>query len=315
MSTRVCDHFELSGNQDLVESARSLSVITDFDKHSCALYMQKYVDVLADEGVDYLLRKVIVDRGGLLSKHLDEKRLPAEVEIKDKVLEILALLGEKALEASKVMRKLQSEEYSDTSDVGRKVDCLFAMQGVELSNIEFKHQGATTRDLAIQNRKNVRLARCIQEAHTTYGVKDPSVLIADIFGKLKFFGVTNATPFRPLNRFVGVFYQVKPMDDIVIAGKVTSALVHLPRTAGELEAFLQDSSLAIIWNFMSYLETQGPKVIRAKDRFELAEKKMTLDGALSMTGRGNPPPRNRTFQHNVTLTPTKKRTWTMTIIS
>jgi len=79
---------------------------------------------------------------------------------------------------------MQSNEYSDTSDSGRKVDCLFMMQGAELSNVEFKHAETCVKELAIQNRKNVRLARCIQEAHATYGVKDPSILMADIFGRL-----------------------------------------------------------------------------------------------------------------------------------
>ncbi|KAG0307107.1 hypothetical protein BGZ98_001046 [Dissophora globulifera] len=327
MSRRVCDHFDMCDDLDLVKKARSLTLIADLEKHPSASYMQRYVDTLAEKGVEYLHKKIVVDRGALLGKYMDEEYLPAQAQVEDKVLRILTYLcefvihppflaasplendclhvwasifgiladkvslhtGEKALEASKVMRKLQSTEYSDTSDAGRKVDCLFMMQGVELSNIEFKHQDASARDLAIQNRKNVRLARCIQEAHTTYGVKEASVLMADVFG------------------FVGVFYQVKPMGDIAIAGKTTSTLVHLPRTAGALEVFLQDQSLAILWNFMLHLEQQGPKVIRAKERFELAQEKTTLERALSMSRVDVPSAISKTFQHNVTLAPSKKR--------
>jgi hypothetical protein len=50
--------------------------------------------------------------------------------------------------------------------------------------------------------------------------------------------------------FLGVFYQAKPMGDIAIAGKTISTIVHLPRSAGTLEEFLEGRSLAIIWNFM-----------------------------------------------------------------
>jgi len=92
MSQRVCEHFELSDDKELVGKAKSLSAIADFEKHLSAAYTQNYVDTLADKGVDYLLKKVIVDRGALHSKYMDEERLPANVEIEDKVLRILTLL-------------------------------------------------------------------------------------------------------------------------------------------------------------------------------------------------------------------------------
>ncbi|KAF8937738.1 hypothetical protein BGZ58_002229 [Dissophora ornata] len=102
---------------------------------------------------------------------MDAENLPVEASMEDKVLEILILLGEKVLEASKVMKQMQSSEYGDISDSGRKVDCIFMYENIELSNIEFKKEDASERDLAIQNRKNVRLARCLQEAHAAIGVK------------------------------------------------------------------------------------------------------------------------------------------------
>jgi hypothetical protein len=40
------------------------------------------------------------------------------------------------------------------------------------------------------------------------------------------------------------------MGEIAIAGQNTSSVVHLPRAAGGLMAFLKDDSLAIIWNFI-----------------------------------------------------------------
>lgn len=70
------------------------------------------------------------------------------------------------------------------NETGRKVDCLFTFDGIELSNLEIKHADISKNELAIQNKKNIRLARCIQEAHVALGVKDARVFMADVCGKL-----------------------------------------------------------------------------------------------------------------------------------
>ncbi|KAF9213727.1 hypothetical protein BGZ59_004930 [Podila verticillata] len=135
-------------------------------------------------------------------------------------------------------------------------------KGVELSNIEFKRAEIGERHLAIQNRKNVRQARCIQEVHASLGVDNPSIFMANVHG------------------FVGVFYQVRPMGDTAIAGKTTSDLVHLPPTAGGLKASLQGNSLAIIWNFLASLETQAPIVQLAKDLYDVEHEKANFTRAI-----------------------------------
>ncbi|KAG0067710.1 hypothetical protein BGZ89_005770, partial [Linnemannia elongata] len=88
--------------------------------------------------------------------------------------------GEKALEASKVVRRQQAAEYGEVSEAGRKVDCLFAFESIELSNVEFKLRGALDKEIAIQNRKNIRLDRALQEAHARHGAGDVSVFMADV---------------------------------------------------------------------------------------------------------------------------------------
>lgn len=88
------------------------------------------------------------------------------------------------LEASKIMRRMQAAEYHDLSDAGRRLDCLFMMNDVELSNIEVKRPGSSKLDITIQNRKNVRLARCIQESHIALGMDKPSILMGDVCGML-----------------------------------------------------------------------------------------------------------------------------------
>ncbi|KAF9407701.1 hypothetical protein BGZ76_006061, partial [Entomortierella beljakovae] len=89
-------------------------------------------------------------------------------------------------------------------------------------------------------------------------------------------------------RFVGVFYQVQPMGKIATAGKTTSTLVHLPRTEGALEEFLEGGSLAIIWNFMSHLEQQGLRLLRAKERFKVTQEKARLANTLTRPSKSAP---------------------------
>lgn len=96
------------------------------------------------------------------------------------------LSGETMLSASKIMRKLQSLEHGGVSEGGgRKVDCIFVVDNVEISNIEFKRSKISGSEIAIQNRKNVRLARCIQEEFHAIGMKNPVVLMADVQGTVQ----------------------------------------------------------------------------------------------------------------------------------
>ncbi|CAO3667383.1 unnamed protein product [Umbelopsis ramanniana] len=275
MSERVRKHFSQTDEKDLISDAKSSCLLADFDSHTCTAFLRKYLDILKEKGIVYLKRLVTMDRGDLYRKYLDEDPLPVNAMVEEKVLRILELLcefiihppflkaspsendclqvwksvfgviadkvslhtGEKALKASRIMKQIQSSEYSDVSESGRKVDCLFMVENHELSNIEFKSPEIGKRELAIQNRKNVRLARCIQESHISLGEKDASILMADVCG------------------FVGVFYQVKQMDSISVAGKTTETLVQIPQTAAQLEDFLADTSLAVICNYMVSVRT------------------------------------------------------------
>ncbi|KAF9292919.1 hypothetical protein BGZ74_000116 [Mortierella antarctica] len=280
---------EVSISPTPTSTIKSLSVIDGFEEHECTTITRKYSSILAEKGVDYLWDRLIIDRGAIYKEHVNLKQLPASAELEDKVLRILDLLGS---EASKIMRQRHAAEYSEISECGRKVDCLFMYEGLEISNIEFKRPGSTERDPALQNRKNVRLARCIQEAHIALGVEDASVMMADIAG------------------FIGIFYQVRPMGDIAIAGETTPTMVHLPRNVGGLETFLEDNSLAIIWNFVAYLEKQGRKVLRAKERHDVVLEKAKLVQGVRWSSNTTYSAPEKKVQNNVMLTPSKKRTWT-----
>ncbi|KAF9426065.1 hypothetical protein BGZ94_006976, partial [Podila epigama] len=115
---------------------------------------------------------------------------------------------------------------------GRKVDLILSYGEVELSNIEFKRQDISPKDITVQCRKNIRLGRCIQELHKSYGTKDPVVMMVDVAG------------------YVGFFYLVKPFKEISVAGETAQSIVILPDTAGAMEVFLKGPSLAMIWNYL-----------------------------------------------------------------
>ncbi|KAF9117519.1 hypothetical protein BGW39_002097 [Mortierella sp. 14UC] len=201
--------------------------------------------------------------------------------------------GEKILDASKVLRQQQASEYGDVSDTGRKVDLIFMYKDIELSNLEFKRTDISSRNIALQCRKNVRLGRCLQEAHATYGFKDASVIMGDVAG------------------FVGLFYQVKPMREVSIAGKTSASMVYLPTTSGALEAFLEGTSLAMIWKFVEFLEDQGPKIARAKERHQIDLETMKFSQAIGSSKSLTPPPAVKKYDNNVTFSPTKKRLYSM----
>ncbi|KAF9975897.1 hypothetical protein BGZ65_008057 [Modicella reniformis] len=321
MSWRACNFFDVK-NPGLVSTAKGLCEIKHINEHPTSAILEKYVGDLADKGVQYLLRRLSADWGKLSSKYLEEDAMPAAADIEDRTLQVLILLppfgdiapsendvlalwvaifsmltrkvtihtGEKAMLASKAMRQMQSAEYGDPSDSGRKTDCLFMFGDIELSNIEFKRPNISETDVSIQNRKNVRLGRCLQESHLGFGVERPNVLMADVSG------------------YVGVFYQVIYMENIAVAGRATSHLVHLPSTEGALLDFLFSPSLAIMWNYVEHLEAQGPQLRRRKDRHEVMVSKTKLAEGLARPGNEASCVVERRFENNVVLSPPKKRT-------
>ncbi|KAF8926598.1 hypothetical protein BGZ47_002645, partial [Haplosporangium gracile] len=327
MLERACRHFEEFQEKELVETAKLSSIIEGFDQHECSAILKKYAPILAENSVQKFMGKLISDLGSIFDKYSDPERLPTNVELENKVLEILIIIcklilrstfgkvspsesdclhvwmsvfsvmvdqltihsGEKILESLKIIRQQQSSEFGEVSEGGRKVDMLFMFNEVEISNVEFKRPGATERELAIQNRKNIRLARCIQEAHAVLGIADPSVLMTDIVG------------------FVGVIYQVKSLRDIAIAGETAYATVCLPQTRATLMAFLEGNSLAMMWNFILHLEAQGQSVSDTKDLHKLALEKEKLRKANPGRDQLSQVKVQKRFQDSIFLTPSKKR--------
>ncbi|GJJ74983.1 hypothetical protein EMPS_07341 [Entomortierella parvispora] len=325
ISGRTCSFFDQL-DPNIIPRARRLCEIQRMDDYPATGILKKYEDVLVDKGVHQLSRRAAQDLGKLYEEYSNEDVLPISADLTDRTLQVLLILckfvtkppfgkkqpsendilmlwvsvlsvlarnvtfhtGEKVMAASKAVRQMQSSEFGDPSDSGRKADCLFMMGDIELSNIEFKRQGIDETEIRIQNRKNVRLGRCLQESHAKYGIEAPSVLMADVAG------------------YSGVVYQVVQMDGVAVAGKATPHVVQLPCTEGGLMEFMTTPTLAILWNFMNHLEAQGSRLQRWKDRHEAAADRLKMHQGLSE--RTSMASIFKKFENNVTMSPPKKRT-------
>ncbi|KAF9118303.1 hypothetical protein BGX30_004661, partial [Mortierella sp. GBA39] len=192
MSERVCDHFKQLSDEDLVGQAISLCAVDDFEKHPSLSYLEKYSHkehhLTGDAGVEDKVLQVLIHICCSVIRPLFHNIAPSEADCLQLWASVFGILAEKIsihtgeimLEASRNMREWQIAEYGDVSEAGRKVDCLSMFDGVELLSLEIKHPDISKHELAIQNKKRIRLARCIQEAHVALGVKDASVFVVDV---------------------------------------------------------------------------------------------------------------------------------------
>ncbi|KAF9276333.1 hypothetical protein BGZ88_001799 [Linnemannia elongata] len=80
--------------------------------------------------------------------------------------------------------------------------------------MESKRAGIAFKDMTMQCWKNIRLDRCLQEAHRTIGLSNPSIVMADIAGSVR------------------VVYHIVPFEDIWTVERTTVDFVHLPMTEG-----------------------------------------------------------------------------------
>ncbi|KAF9971307.1 hypothetical protein BGZ73_005765 [Actinomortierella ambigua] len=328
MSPRAVQHFIDSGGNETITRAVTRAAISTFEQHACLAILPRYLQVLQEHNVQYLAWVLVRDRFELQTPYNLGDPLPETLQKQDKVLEILQYLcqivsnppfdnkdpseidallvrahvfglarsnncitlqtGERMLEASKVQRQQQAAEFGDLSDAGRKVDLAFVHKGIELSNIEFKRPGIGAMDITVQCRKNIRLGRCLQEQHREYGVQEPSVIMGDVAG------------------FIGIFYQLAKMGEVWVAGKTSPSTVHLPTTQGELEMFLESTSLAQIFNFVEHLELEAPKIKRQQERYNRATDIGFFAQAVESPRPTTPPPKRKSFEQNVTFSPRRK---------
>ncbi|KAG0076812.1 hypothetical protein BGZ90_008157 [Linnemannia elongata] len=92
MSKRACRHFEKLEQEHLVETAKTLCTLKGSEQHEYTQILKRYVSTLASDGINKLKAKLIIDRGSIFKKYEDQERLPASVELEDKILQILIIL-------------------------------------------------------------------------------------------------------------------------------------------------------------------------------------------------------------------------------
>ncbi|KAF9377651.1 hypothetical protein BGX21_003133 [Mortierella sp. AD011] len=286
MSGEACAFFR-QNKPGLLRDAEGACIMENIEKHPCTSILKEYADVILESGVEHLQRRLAVDLGLLNAEILEGETVSDAADIRDRTLKVLLMLGEKAMLASRIIRQMQSSEFGDPSDMGRRADCLFMFDDIEISNIEFKKPSTSEAEIGLQNRKNVRLGRCLQQGFVEFGVAEPSVVMADVAG------------------YVAVFYQVKQMGDLHVAGKITPHLVQLPSTDGALWEFLTSPSLAIIWNYLDHLERQGPKLRMIKRKHEVSISKQKMEQGLSRAKSETTVIRK--FEDNVVFSPPRKR--------
>ncbi|KAF8939015.1 hypothetical protein BGZ58_010936, partial [Dissophora ornata] len=176
------DAFLWKSEAELIADAKDRTRIQGFGAHACTQHLKKYHNLLLKHDIKELYKKLIIDRATLFVMAPPYGTADSSendcLQLWVRIFVILATkitihTGEQALKASRIVRFHQQAEYGDVSDAGRKVDCLLAYKGLELSNAEFKHP-AVTEEVDLQTRKSIQLARAFQEAHHRRGAADES---------------------------------------------------------------------------------------------------------------------------------------------
>ncbi|KAG0040009.1 hypothetical protein BGZ83_002665, partial [Gryganskiella cystojenkinii] len=197
--------------------------------------------------------------------------------------------GETGLASTKPVLEELSDEYGlETSECARKVDLKFRCGRIEIANLELKAPEQKTTPRAIQSRKNLRLARCIQHELEKTGVQDAQVYSGDISG------------------YMAIITTIKKVDDVYVAGRVTNSVLILPTTTATMKVFLGGSTLSCLMNLMSHLEKLGMK---AKEAADLHESNGNQAAFVSDLEYEDPPVHSRpkSLQESIILTPKKKK--------
>ncbi|KAG0289992.1 hypothetical protein BGZ97_006332, partial [Linnemannia gamsii] len=94
-------------------------------------------------------------------------------------------------------------------------------------------------------------------------------------------------------RFVGVFYNIVPLEDVSAAGRVAADFVHFPTTEGALQDFMgkNDTSLAQMFCFFEMLSNKGKMAKRAKESYDLQLAKKGMEQAEGSAQPVTSPPR------------------------
>ncbi|KAG0197020.1 hypothetical protein BGX31_005040, partial [Mortierella sp. GBA43] len=86
--------------------------------------------------------------------------------------------GEAVSDSTKRLRRIIKSTAKEEPEYGRKVDLLFYVDRLELSNLEFKHQKTSNMEVKLQHLKNIRINRAIMEGqHQMCGTRSAIVFM------------------------------------------------------------------------------------------------------------------------------------------
>ncbi|KAF9402286.1 hypothetical protein BGX21_010638 [Mortierella sp. AD011] len=158
--------------------------------------------------------------------------------------------GETGSSATAISKSALADVYGVGKEA-RKCDCLLTVDGLEIANFEAKRKGTGTTDLAIQLRKNSKIAKSIALELDHLGVDHPPIL--NIHG--------NTALISKLGKF---------KDDIYVVGRCASAIV-LPELETELDMFL-DHGIYVLWNLLMYFECYAQDVFKKKRKYDYKQR-------------------------------------------
>ncbi|KAG0199310.1 hypothetical protein BGX31_004349 [Mortierella sp. GBA43] len=123
-----------------------------------------FMDALDKEGAHGLRKMVILEKAKYENLALDDQN------------------GEAVSNCTKRLRRIIKSTAKEDPDFGRKVDLLFYVDRLELSNVEFKHQKTSNMDVKLQHLKNIRINRAIMEGqHQICGTRS-AIVFMDVKG-------------------------------------------------------------------------------------------------------------------------------------
>ncbi|KAF9109163.1 hypothetical protein BGX27_007925 [Mortierella sp. AM989] len=195
--------------------------------------------------------------------------------------------GETVVIASKGVQEILNKEFGDHSTYGRKADMLFKSKS-ELCNFEFKAEGTSPSEMLIQNRKNIRLNRCIFEHLRRLGVSRPRIIFADFQG------------------FSGCVFLLQSFKDVYTSKCID--YLSVPQNATELKELLRDGDLIVsLLAIMKHLLDSEQEVNEALDKSKQTSTKRKLLQLYSARDK-SPLPKERRFSSSIYLSPSTKST-------
>ncbi|GJJ68360.1 hypothetical protein EMPS_00706 [Entomortierella parvispora] len=177
--------------------------------------------------------------------HGEADTLHLWLKIFEKLLPVGTGLTMKTGESMLTCTRPDDKEEEDMN--GRKVDLKFLYSGIEVAVVEFKSASQPRGMVAKQFRKSIRLGKNIHQSLAALGVEDGHVICGDISG------------------FMGSFTKIRTFEDIYVAGKVTDTIVSLPTSRKMLSRFLDGTAVAVLMNFVDYLEVLGSNALDIKE--------------------------------------------------